>query len=649
MKRGLSCLFFWFSLLLTLVTVPVSALELRENLSLQPLVEKGDLPPVAQRVPKLPHIDPMNNQQPGQPGGSLNMLMGKAKDVRQLVVYGYARLVGFNEEMALEADILASYEAEEGRIFTLHLRPGHRWSDGQPFTAEDFRYYWEDVATNTELSPFGPPKTMVVNDKPAIFEVLSASSVRYTWEAPNPDFLSALAGPMPLYIYRPAHYLKQFHHRYQDAEALGELVSKAKTRKRSWTALHQRKDHQYKFDNPDLPTLQPWYPVTESPSEHFVFKRNPFYHRLDSQGYQLPYLDEVVINISSSKLIPAKTGSGESDLQGRHLRLDNYTFLKEGEQQNNFKTLLWNTSRGSRVSLYPNLNTLDDEWGALFKDVRLRRALSLAVNRHEINQVIYFGMALEGADTLVPESPLYRPELRAKWAAFDLPQANSLLDELGLTERNDRGVRLLPDGRPMEIIIQSAGESTEETDVLELIHDTWMQVGIKLHTKPSEREVFRNRIFSGEALMSVWTGLPNGIASADMSPAQLAPTEQQQLQWPKWGKHYETGHESPPDLPEVKRLLALNQQWRQAVNDQQRRQAWEAMLDIWSDQVFVIGTVAKVLQPIVVNKALRNVPEKGLWNWEPNAYFGIYRPDRFWFDGAAAMAKQLSVEQVKAR
>ncbi|OMH25787.1 ABC transporter substrate-binding protein [Motiliproteus sp. MSK22-1] len=617
---------------LLFLTLPVSALDLQEPPYLMQEVAAGNLPAIEHRLPSRPYVDSMTGLQLGKSGGRIQMLMGRPKDIRRLVVYGYARLVGFNEKLQLEADILESYEVEEGRIFTLNLRPGHRWSDGHPFTSEDFRYYWEDIANNRDLASFGPPHTMTVNGEPARFEILGPYSVRYSWDSPNPDFLTALAGPSPLYIYRPAHYLKQFHLKYQTKKQLKKLVKQAKTRNRSWVGLHQRMDHQYKNDNPDLPTLQPWYPVTKSPSERFLFKRNPYYHRVDALGNQLPYLDEVIIQIASSKLIPAKTGAGESDLQGQSLRLDNYTFLKEGELLKPIKTLLWSTSRGSRVAIYPNLNTVDDEWRKLFRDVRFRRALSMAVNRHEINQVIFFGLALEGANTLIPESPLYRPELRSKWASFDLKKANQLLDELGLTERDERGVRLLPDGRPMEIIIQSAGESTEETDILELVHDTWIQAGIKIFTKPSEREVFRNRVFSGDALMSVWWGLPNGIASADMSPAQLAPTEQQQLQWPKWGKHYETGEESPPDQPEVQRLVELMGQWRQAVNDQQRLDAWQEMLEIWSDQVYTIGTVSKVLQPIVVHQAMRNVPEKGLWNWEPNAYFGVYRLERFWFD-----------------
>ncbi|MCW8885107.1 MAG: ABC transporter substrate-binding protein [Motiliproteus sp.] len=593
-------------------------------------VAQGDLLAVNQRMPALPYVDQGQTKDQPISGGTLQLLMGKSKDTRHMVVYGYARLVGFNQALKLEADLLESYEVKEGRIFTLKLRQGHRWSDGHLFSSEDFRYYWQNVANNQELASFGPPKVMKVDGQFPEFEVLGPLRVRYTWAKPNPDFLLALAGPRPLYIYRPAHYLKQFHKDFANPNELQQRIDQAKIKRKSWYALHQSKDHPYKFNNPDLPTLQPWMITTYPPSERFVFKRNPYYHRMDLLGNQLPYIDEVVMTISSSKLVPAKTGAGESDLQGRYLRLDNYTFLKEGEPRNNYSVRLWRTSRGARVALYPNLNANDPVWRKLFQTADFRRALSLSINRHEINQVIYFGLALAGADTLIPESPLYRPEYRQKWAQFDIDKANKLLDQLGLKQRDSLGVRLLPDGRPMEIIVQTAGESTEETDVLELIHDSWMQAGIKLHSKPSEREVFRNRVFSGEALMSIWTGLPNGIASADMNPAQLAPTSQQQLQWPKWGKHYETGQEEPPELPAVKRLLELNQQWQHATNMEQRHQAWREMLEIRADQVFTLGTVAKVLQPIVVNKNLMNIPEQGLWNWQPNAYFGVYRPDRFW-------------------
>ena len=165
-----------------------------------------------------------------------------------------------------------------------------------------------------------------------------------------------------------------------------------------------------------------------------------------------------------------------------------------------------------------------------------------------------------------------------------------------------------------------------------MIRETWKDVGIKLFPKPSQREVLRNRVFSGEALMSVWTGIENGIAGPDISPDELAPTSQQQLHWPKFGQFFETSGKAgeAPDMPEVAELLKLNTAWRNATAREERAKIWHRMLTIHSEQIYDIGIVNGVAQPVVVRNTLRNVPEKGVYNWDPGAFFGIYRPETFW-------------------
>lgn len=614
------------------------AFELRESPYLAALVRAGKLPPVAQRVPQAPSIVRFNgtNKQYGQYGGELRMLVGRAKDVRLMVVYGYARLVVFDENYKLQPDILESYEVEDGRRFTLHLRKGHRWSDGYPFTAEDFRYYWEDVANNSMLSPLGPPQQLVVDGEKAKFDVIDDTTVRYSWSKPNPYFLPALAGATPLYIYRPAHYLKRFHVRYANPKKLAALVKRS--RRRNWAALHNRRDNQYRNDNPKLPTLQPWISRTKPPSQRFEFTANPYYHRVDAEGRQLPYIPRVIMTVADPKIIPLKTAAGESDLQARGLDFGNYTVLKASEKRHSQKVRLWRTAKGSHIALFPNLNAIDPQWHKLFRDKRFRRAMSMAIDRHEVNQVIYFGLALESNDTVLPRSPLYRKEYQYRWAKFNIARANALLDEMGLTKRDSQGVRLLPDGRPMDLIVETAGESSEQSDVLELIHDTWLKAGIKLFTRPSQREVLRNRVFSGETLMSVWTGHENGVPTADTPPDEFAPTSQQQLQWPKWGQYFQTRGQAgePIDMPSARKLMDLRDEWIVAKTEEEREKIWHTMLDIYTDNEFSIGIVSGVLQPVVVNDRLRNVPEEGIFNWSPGAQFGIYRPDVFWFQHGAS-------------
>ena len=215
----------------------------------------------------------------------------------------------------------------------------------------------------------------------------------------------------------PAHYLKQFHKKYQTEEKLDELIKKKKAKK--WTTLHIRMARQYRPENPELPTLDPWRNTTEPPSEQFVFERNPYYHKVDENGRQLPYIDRFVLNASSSSIIPAKTGAGETDLQGTFIQFDDYTFLKEAEKRHPIKVNLWQRTQGSRVALLPNLNYEDPAWRKLLQDARFRRALSLAIDRREINLAVFFGLGKESADTVLAASPLYRKEYAEAWIAHD--------------------------------------------------------------------------------------------------------------------------------------------------------------------------------------------------------------------------------------
>ncbi|MEM9278706.1 MAG: ABC transporter substrate-binding protein [Pseudomonadota bacterium] len=597
-------------------------------------VEAGKLPTMNERLPFIPLIVNFEkeNKVQGKYGGDLKLLMGKAKDIGQITVYTYARLVGYSPDYKLRPDIVKSFDVKGNREFTFHLRPGHRWSDGHPLTSEDFRYFWEDMVKHPKLGRKGVPAEMLVEGEEPVFEVIDELTFRYTWKKPNPAFLPALAKPSPLYIYRPAHYMKQFHEDYADPADLLAWVSFAKTK--DWTGVHTRMQRQRRPENPALPTLQAWRNTTKPPSTRFVFERNPYYHRVDPRGRQLPYIDRIIMTIVSKDVIPAKTGTGESDLQARYLRFDNVPFLIRGEEKGNYKTRLWSLGKGSQIALFPNLNTNKPVWRDLVRDVRFRRALSLGINREEINEAIYFGLASPSANTVMPESRLYKAEYANMWTEFDRQKANALLDEIGLTERAGDGTRILSNGERLEITIESAGESTEETDVLELIADHYREIGVKIFVRASQRDIFRRRAYSGDTVLSVFNGLDNAIPSAQMSPKELAPTAQPQLQWPKWGQYMETNKKAgePVDLDDAGKQLKLYKTWMASTSYESKEEIWHEMLKNYADNVFSIGTVNNSRQPVVVSKDLRNVPENGIYAWDPTSYFGIYKPDTFWFD-----------------
>jgi peptide/nickel transport system substrate-binding protein len=610
--------------------------ELQETGSLADKVKSGALPPVSERVPRQPAIvgSFAGSDGVGRPGGDVNMLIASARDTRLMTIYSNARLIVYDDKFKLQTDILQGYEVKDGRDFTFKLRAGHKWSDGQPFTTEDFRFFWEDVANNQELSPSGPSVELLVDGKPPKVEIIDAVTIRYVWEKPNPYFVESQARAAPLWLFRPAHYLKKFHAKYTSPE---EIAKAGRGNHHSkWVQIFRSVDTMYYDSNPDLPTLNPWMQTTSPPAQRFVFERNPYYYRIDDKGQQLPYFDSIAFSVVAANLVPAKAGLGESDLQCRYLNMRDYTFLRKSSKTSHVDVLLWEQGSGSQLALYPNLNAKDETWRKLNRDVRYRRALSLAVDRDELNEVIYTGLAKPSNNTIMPRSTLFKPEYATKWANYDPKLANQLLDQVGLTRRNDQGIRLLPDGRSVTIVVEHSSEVTEDADALSMISDQWKKVGIKMLSKPQSLNNFRLRAFSGDAIMTAYAGVVTAVPSVHTSPKEFCPTMQGGLQWPSWGMYVESkGKQGEKcDMQEACVLLDYLHEWETATDDKVRLDAWRKILEATMEEVFSIGTLNGIKQPIVVGPKVRNVPKEGYYAWDPGGYIGLYKPDTFWVAGS---------------
>ncbi|HWT83968.1 MAG TPA: ABC transporter substrate-binding protein, partial [Candidatus Methylomirabilis sp.] len=184
MKRWLAGLLLAIPLLVWSPSPPRAA---EEPPSLAPLVVSGKLPTLSRRIPDQPLV--MQTDPQAAYGGKLRMLIGTPKDLKLASIYGYTRLVRYDRNYELVPDIAERLEVKEGRIFTFHLRKGHRWSDGAPFTSADFAYWWENVANNQELSPGGPPPFLRVDGELPKVDFPDAWTVRYRWSKPNNLFL----------------------------------------------------------------------------------------------------------------------------------------------------------------------------------------------------------------------------------------------------------------------------------------------------------------------------------------------------------------------------------------------------------------------------------------------------------------------------
>ena len=605
---------------------------LRETAMFAEKVKSGALPPITNRVPRRPWVIRRfpGNDGPGSPGGQINMLISSARDTSLMTVYSYTRLIAYDDKFKLHADILESYEARESREFTFRLRGGHKWSDGQPFTSEDFRFFWDDVANNKELSPSGPSVELLVDGRPPKVEIIDQVTIRYSWDKPNPYFIESQARAAPLFLFRPAHYLKRFHAKYTDPAEIAKSAPSGVGG--GWVQIYRHLDVMFGNDNVDLPSLNPWINTTPSPARRYVFVRNPFYHRIDEKGHQLPYADRIIFTVSAPNLIPAKAGLGEVDLQARYLNPRDYTFLQMSAKSSGVDVRLWEAGSGSQLALYPNLNTNDEGWRELFRDVRFRRALSLAIDREELNRVVYVGMARPSNNTIMARSPLFKPEYASLWAQYDPGLANKLLDEIGPGKRDAYGFRLLPNGRSTTMVVECSSEETEDADALQLIADYWRKIGVRMRVKLETRENLRLRAAAGDALMTAFAGIVTAVPTPDTSPRELAPMMRGGLQWPKWGMYIESGGRQGEacDMESARRLLDYVEEWQNAIDEAGRRAAWHKILQVNADEVFSIGTVNGVRQPIVVAPKVRNVPKEGYYAWDPGGYIGLYKPDTFW-------------------
>jgi peptide/nickel transport system substrate-binding protein len=205
---------------------------------------------------------------------------------------------------------------------------------------------------------------------------------------------------------------------------------------------------------------------------------------------------------------------------------------------------------------------------------------------------------------------------------------------VGLSKRGDDDIRLLSDGRPLEIVVEVDGETGLAVDALELITEFWREVGVKLFIKPQERTILRNRAYAGGTVMVATAGFDNALPTALMVPSELAPVRQDNMAWPKWGQYAETRGKSGEavDMPGGKRLLELYETWLSTADEAQKAAIWHDMLSLHADQLWSIGTIAGALQPIVVRNGLINLPKEGIYSWEPTSLLGIYRIDEMFWD-----------------
>jgi peptide/nickel transport system substrate-binding protein len=488
------------------VTAPAQfPTHFREAPQLADLVKAGKLPPVADRLGQDPLvIKPVHEI--GKYGGTWRRgFTGPADWSAGVRVAGTDRLVGWDYTgNTLVPNIARGWEVSpDGRTITIHLRRGMKWSDGHPFTADDLLFWFEDMYHNKELTP-SPTPYMATKSGPGVLEKVDPSTVRFTFPDPYYALPVVLAGVSPLGGqaheglnarggYAPAHYLKQFHPRYVPKEELDRKVKEA--RFDNWVNLFKARSAWAL--NPDLPVVSAWKTTAPNNTPTWVLERNPYSIWVDTAGNQLPYIDKIILTLGENlEVINLRAIAGEYDLQERHLDLAKVPVFVENQQRGGYRLYLDPGGIGTDVALIVNQSYAEDpEIASWLANTDFRRALSLGIDREQLNETFWLGLGVPGS-AVVSETSRYNPgpEYRQLWSSYDPQQANAMLDRLGLTRRDAENYRLRADGKGrLRLLINTYVGFFQFTQVCEMIREQWKKIGLQADIQELERSLAYQR------------------------------------------------------------------------------------------------------------------------------------------------------------
>jgi len=581
-------------------------------------VARGDLPPVEERLPQSPVVvEPVESI--GRYGGDWRRLAVSLNDILMTTRLGYEPVVRWDRTGRKVVPGLAErWEVlDAGRRFVFHLRKGLKWSDGHPLTSEDFVFYYEDILDNKEIAPIFP-SWLTAGGAPVKVTAPDPYTVEYRFSAPYGMFLEMLAFTGS--ILAPKHYLKQFLPRYV---AKAELERSAKQQGYDfWTGPFHRAADQNQ--NPDCPTWRPFKLVNAPPATRVVAERNPYYWKVDPAGNQLPYIDRITyMFVQNSEIVTIKAMAGEVDFQARRVDASNYPLFMANRARGGYRVL--RDLNPGAVVLHLNQNSKDPTMRKLLQDRRFRIALSVAINREELIDLLYTGMAAPSRGIASEHDPYYLPEFDEKYLAYDPERANALLDELGLS-RGEDGIRRLPDGRPFRQILNVfPSESGTSADLWQLVVEYFREVGLDFVLKIDAHSLSYLQVTNGSS--DFWAYATAGVHWA-LDPHWYVPVSGHSYFCPLYGRYVRSGGkdklgEKPP--PEFQRLVDWHNELCAVVDDQDRKlELGRSILRQWADECYTIGICRQELLTIVSNR-FKNVPDHIIHDWRiaTPGYIGI--------------------------
>ncbi len=584
--------------------VPTAEPRFSEAPMLADLVAKGELPPVAERLPENPLVCPVM-EMTGKYGGLMRRSFKGVSDNVGPSKLQEASFVWYNPDLSLRACLAESWEINgDASEWTFHLRKGAKWSDGSEFTSAAVSWFWQYQLQNAEITPAIP--ALWSNGSPKVLAELATPddyTVVLKFADANPFFGFNVTRSSP---FVPGHYLEQFHADFADKDVLAKMVTEMGVD--SWAAVYADKNTWYM--NPERPSMGAWLSKNQLSEELFLMERNPWFFQVDAEGQQLPYIDRVNHRLHNTADVFAMwVINGEIDFFGRQLTTTNYTLYKENEAKGDYKVIFAVDSM-HRV-LHLNQTTTDARARELFNDRNVRIAFSLALNRSEIAELVFDSLCEGRQYSPVKGSPQYYEKQAYAYTEYDPDEANRLLDEAGYKARGGDGFRLWKDGSgetmSVDLITRDiAGDPYE--DVTQMVVKYLADVGVKMAHKNIERSLFEERTkvndmvaHLGPAVRTILPMNPNTEFDGRFD------TRSWGCAWSLYRQNPSTPNaEPPPDGHWLWKIWDLfDQLWKEG--DEAKRQAmFFQVLDIWAEELPCIGVLGQFPAQVIVKNGMRN-------------------------------------------
>jgi peptide/nickel transport system substrate-binding protein len=595
---------------------------------LDPLVKAGTIPPLEQRLPsdvftvsKGVYLteEQLPDWQPGVYGGTLRAAHAVANWAPDI-------FVAMNEPLLMApkigvqgivGNIVKEYKVENNnQDFTFTLRKGLKWSDGEPVTTEDVRFTWEDIYGNDKIYPNGVDNMFrtgyAADGDPGTLEILDDYTFKISFPKPYGGFLRNLTiegWKGYTVIVNPAHYLKQYHIKYTTIDKLqSELDRLNLTGGEWWQVFTDKRCQNWDMTNPkcvDYPGMYPWIPKDSGSPSVLTWERNPYYFKVDTKGQQLPYIDKIVSTQQDNvEMVNLKVMSGDVDFLRESTALVKMPLYKQNAAQAGFDVRLLEMHVDSSNIMFNE--TFDDpQWQKVSQDLRFRQAVSLAQNRQEMIDNVYYGYASVSSETVDPA-----------YAVQDIAKANQLLDDMGLTKKDADGYRLYPDGSSMDILLENGQQAPDLAPIAELVASNLKQVGIKVTVKPIDSTLHGTKNAANQLQMWVMWSHDRGWDNDVDDPGRAGRL------WADYITSNGASGEEPPDW--VKQAVDINTRRWGAVSGSPEYNAIVAEGLKWTrDNLPYVNLVEHVKYPMIVNAKLGNVPASGAPAYAIAANFSI--------------------------